>query len=229
MSQPPNHDPNAPFDDLDGQTGLSARARELLGDRRALAAIGVALVAVIALCAFVVVPALSGSSSSDSTAIARGVPRGTPAASATSSAAASAPPTTSGPLTIRDPFSPLYVPAAAASAVPSAPATTAPATSTPQPTAPSVVTVTPVPTTAPTQSKVVLTQLVLDKLTWSGKAATSTANVTVNGLPYTAQLGKAFGKGFTMTAITSGNATFSYGGQTVTLVVGEFGLFAGAS
>jgi PPE-repeat protein len=223
----PQHKSPGPFDSGDPESGLTGRARELLADRRAVAMIGVALVAIAALCAFVVVPALTGSSSSTQAGL---VPTHHSIAPATtSSASASATPsdlpTANDVLKLRDPFSPLYVvPAGAtgATAGTSSSATVAPTVAPATTVAPTSVASTPADT------NVMLTQLTLVRINMTGSTPT-TADATVNGLSYHVAAGQKFATGFAMTSLTAGNAKFTYNGKTASLVTGQFALFATAS
>jgi hypothetical protein len=226
MTQPLNHN-SGPVDPDESPAGLADRARELLADRRALAVIGVALVAVVALCAFLVVPALKGGSDSTSSGL---VPTHRSSTTTTTSspsvtATPSALPTVNAVLKVRDPFSPLYVvPAGAtgAAAGGSSSATVAPTVAPQSTIAPSSA------ASAPADTNVALTQLALVRINKTGATATS-ADVTVNGLAYHVAAGQHFGAGFTMTALTPGNAKFTYNGKTTSLVPGQFALFATSS
>lgn len=210
----------APKIEVSTDSSTRDRMRELLADRRALALIGVAVVAVLALVAFVVVPALTGSSSSPA-AVKPAVHAsgGASSATPTPTASASALPTAASLLQVRDPFSPLVSGSAVAAAGAGAGVTTGGtvgATSTPSATATSTVAGGNGGTNAAS-----LKQLILVALT-----SEATARVAVNGLVYDVQLNAPFAGGFAMTAETDSNATFLYNGQTQTLVPGQYAFFS---
>jgi len=176
------------------------RVRELMADRRALALVGGALVAVIALAAFVVVPALTGSSGSPAANVNRpSTPR---TATASPSPSPSPLPTVASQLKVRDPFLPLAVQVAGATGAASVSASA------------SVV-------ATPSVDASQLRQLTLTSIT-NG----TSAKAMVNGLSYDAQLNVPFAGGFAMTALTSSSATFTYKSGTQTLVVGQYAFFS---
>jgi hypothetical protein len=202
----------APAEDPGGSG--TDRMRELLADKRAVALIGAAALAVILLIAFVAVPALTGSSSSKPQArtpvrSAGAATSSTPSASA--SASATALPTVAAPIKVRNPFVPLAVDCACgsgggsgSSAAGSASATAAPSSS-----------------AAATANAATLRQLTLVEL-----SGPTTAKVTVNGLSFDVTKGTPFNGGFIMTAESAGTATFTYNGQTQTLVPGQYAFFS---
>jgi hypothetical protein len=198
--------------DESGSTG-NDRLHELLADRRAVALVGGAALAVILLIAFVLVPALTGSSGSKPLA-ARPVTgdSSTASSTATPTPTPSALPTAATLLSVRDPFMPLAggIDAAANSGSGSGASSTASATASSGSSA-----------VAQTGDATSLRQLTLVEITGA-----KTAKVTVNGLAYDVSLNTPFGTGFAMTAETAGNATFLYNGQTKTLVPGEYAFFS---
>ena len=197
--------------DQPGPSG-SDRMRELLADKRAVALVGVAALAVILVIAFVVVPALTGSSSSSkpSTQGPRFTSQTSASPSASPTVSPSVLPVADQPLKVRNPFSPLAVEGAAAGGGGGNTTGSASATSSPGSTTGS---------TAPNVST--LRQLTLVEI-----STPTTAQVTVNGLTYTATLNTKFGDGFMMTAESSGSATFTFNGQTQTLVPGQYAFFS---
>ncbi len=224
MTQPSNQD-SSNSDVNDVGTGRGDRIREMLSDRRILVLLGALALGIVALFAFVVVPSLTKSSDDSvaSTPVRHAI--GLRTATPTASASVAPLPTVNDAFKVRDPFKPLYVvPAAAAS---NAGASSPAVTTTPVATAPAG-TVAAAATPTPSPSTVELIQLTLVKINPNPVPANSTADVTVNGVPYSVKVNQPFGAGFTMKALTSTNATFTYGGQTVTLVPHEFGLFATA-
>lgn len=218
----------------------SAGGRDFLHDRRALALIGAAVVAVGAAGYFVVLPMLGGSSSTSADAL---VPHAhvKASASATPTPGAPAAPATVAPaLQVRDPFSPLYVAAVAASGgaaagsisggggvapvVPSSSAApTAPAldggaqtyvVQEPGPT--TTVTTTAKPTQAAPKYTLKLTKVI------DG----SHVQVTINGKPYTVATGSnvpdAKQGPFRLSSVAVGGpAQFMYGDATFAMSVGE--------
>jgi hypothetical protein len=224
MSQPSDRGPA--FPGQDPVTGRE-RARELLADRRALALVGVAIVAVIALAVFVVVPALRGSSSGDSASGA--VPRGTPAATATTSPAPSTstkPANKPTPATsVRDPFVPLLAVPAGATA-PAAGTSPAPgATGSPAPQATVTVTAPPVTGAGSGAGSVQIYHVTLISIGKSLPGQPHTAVVDINGRDYNAVEGKAVTPQLTFTHWSESVCTFSHGGQSFSLVPGEYAEF----
>lgn len=203
------------------------RMRDLLADRRALAIIGAALVAVIALAAFVVVPALKGSSNAAaSSGLVPNAHHHTGSVStATSTPSATPKPTTtvSALPVVHDPLSPL---AAAVGAAGTGATATASGGATSVGVGSGGVASTGVGGTAATTviesaPPGQLTQLVLAEINGA------TAKIVLNGVTSTVTKGEKFGRSnlYTMTAITATNATFAYKTQTSVLAPGEFTLF----
>lgn len=215
MTQPPPLPGEQP-DDAEEAVSL----RDRLNDRRILAAIAGAVVVVAALGFFVVKPMLSGSSTNadDAPIVHHAVthrPSATPTPSTTAPAAAATP---APQLKVRDPFSPLVVPAAATASV-SAPASTA--ASAP----PNIVIVQPSPA-APTYT------VKLVSVSASATDATQdTASILFNGAPMTLKLGQNFPSAangpFQLTYVSSvsnpkyNSAEFAYGDQTFSLAIGQ--------
>jgi|GEM_PF-5052883 len=188
----------------------SSRFRELMADRRALALVGVAGLAVILLIAFVLVPALTGSSSS-SGPVAKGTPPSRATASATPTPSASAAPVVpaAAQLAVRDPFDPLLKAAGSGGGAAGGTSSSASATASPS----STVVVQPADLSG-------LRQLTLVAIDGPG-----TAQVTVNGLAYNVVLNTQFGGGFAMIGETDSSATFTYNGSVQTLVPGQYAFF----
>lgn len=224
QSPTPDHEPSGIGAERD------ASLREQLSDKRVLGLIGVALVAVVALAAFVVVPALSSKGSSDTASepIAAAAP--SRAASGTSSASPSSLPTEQQQITVRNPFLPLASASAVDAAATSLAATSAASIAVPTPvvTAPTTV-ATQQPVPASSASNIAFTELALVHLTPAAGTSPETADVTVNGLPYTVKLKQSFASGFVVTALTATSATFTYQGRTTTLAPGEFALYGATS
>jgi hypothetical protein len=207
-----------------GDPELSSRdrLREQLSDKRVLALLGVALLGVVLLAAFVVLPALTSKSSNDD-ATPPVVHHAVQSATTSPSATPSALPTVNAAIQLRDPFVALVSGSAASGG--GAGASSVSASTSGQSTS------TAAPTTAPTldPTKIQFAELALVKITPSATQGDSTASVTVNGLSYTVQVGQAFASGFTLTALTATTATFSYGEKIATLVPGQFALFGTTS
>lgn len=204
-------DPPLPVDEP--ASGLD-RARELLADRRALALVAAAGVAVVALAAFVIVPAVSGGSSSP--AALPVVPHHFPNPVAGSTATPTPAPTVTDTavLKIRDPFVPLYTPIAAAPAA----ATSAP----PPSSAPPVQVIVAPPTNAPaapSSSSPARTRIDFALVTIHPN---NTADVTINATPYNnVPLNQTFAQSFKMVAINGHSAEFYYGDQPFALSPGQ--------
>lgn len=191
------------------------RFRELLADRRAVALIGGVVLALILLIAFVLVPALTGSSGSKPLAkrpaTSPGTTTGSAKATPTPTASATPLPTAATQLSVRDPFSPLAVNAAnTGGGSGSSASSTASATA----------------SSAPTSGSGGANTANLRQLTLVEISGAKTAKVTVNGLAYDVSLNTPFAGGFAMTAETTGTATFLYNGQTQTLVPGQYAFFS---
>jgi hypothetical protein len=202
----------APAEDPGGSG--SDRMRELLADKRAVALIGAAALAVILLIAFVAVPALTGSSSSKPQARTPVSTAGAVTTSTTPSASASPSvlPTVAAPLKVRNPFVPLAVDCACGSTGGSGSGSTGSVSATASPSSSSAAT---------SGNAATLRQLTLVEL-----SGPTTAKVTVNGLSFDVTKGTPFDGGFTMTAESAGTATFTYNGQTQTLVPGQYTFFS---
>lgn len=217
MTQPPP----VPGEQPDGaEDAVSLRDR--LNDRRILAAIAGAVVVVAALGFFVVKPMLSGSSNSadDAPVVHHAVthrPSATPSPSATAPEVAATP---APQLKVRDPFSPLVVPAAATAAA-SAPATT------PASAPPNIVIVQP--SSAPAAPTYTLKLVSISAS--ATDASQDTASVLFNGAPMTLKLGQNFPSAtngpFQLTFVSSvsnpkyNSAEFAYGDQTFSLAIGQ--------
>lgn len=213
MTQPPP----VPGEQPDVEDAVSLRDR--LNDRRILAAIAGAVVVVAALGLFVVKPMVSGSSNNadEAPVVHHAVthhPSATPSPTATAAAATPAP-----QLKVRDPFSPLVVPAAATASA-SAPATTA--ASAP----PNIVIVQPSTSpAAPTYT------LKLVAVTGPSTGSPGSAQVVLNGAPVTVAVGQNFPSGtngpFQLTYVNAASnakynsAEFAYGDQAFSLAIGQ--------
>jgi len=217
MSETPEQGPSFPDQET---ASRRERARELLSDRRALAVVAAALVAVIALAVFVVVPALRGSSDDETSAA------GSPTVSVTVKTKPSPSPTTSAAKPpavskVRDPFVPLVAEAAGAAGTAAgvvAPGVTPAPTTTPAPQA--TVTVTAAPS-----GGVQIYHVTLISIGKPLPGQPHTAVVDINGRDYNAVEGKTVTPQLTFTHWSENACTFSHGGQSFTLVPGEYAEF----
>jgi len=223
------------------------RARELLSDRRALGLVAAAGVAVVALAAFVVLPAVSGGTSKSSQSL--------PALTHHTARVASTPPPSATVPTstvtdrsvpkIRDPFAPLYTPPMVVPAAASGGAVPAPALAVTRPSpvpvpvpAPAPLPVlipvpapvlppapVPVPVPAPTSSAPSTPAQVSPKVDFAlvKLYPDNTADVTVNKTPYShVRLNQTFGQFFMMVSISNPkSAEFYYGDQPFALAPGQ--------
>lgn len=213
-------------------TAAGPGLRDLRHDRRALAMIGAAVVAVGALGYFVVLPLFGGSSSASTANASGAVIRGKARVAAHASpnaAAAPALPTPAPQFNVRDPFSPLYVAPSAAAVGPSTPPSAAPAAAvSPAAAAPpqTIVVVQPGPTTTVTKAPTPRYTLVLERTTPGTANTPATATLLVNGTPTTVSVGQPFPNTpmgpFALTQVPSSKiAEFVYGEQPFSMEVGE--------
>jgi hypothetical protein len=220
MTQPSSEPPAYP----NGESGK----RDLLRDRRAVAIIGAAVVAVGALGYFVVLPMLSSSSSSSDSGLVAGAhhPHHVATAAAVNASAVPVAAATAAPvLNVRDPFSPLYVAPTAAASTLASPSPTVQATSVATTPPKTIVIQQPGPTvTRTTDTTVAKYTLVLDSVSLVGDKGSAT--VTLNGLKMDLVLGESFPSTqngpFQLNEVeTNQIATFSYGDSSFAMVVGE--------